>query len=264
MSIVRMPLLSIIADDGNQPRTDDLDDAYVDQLAEIPEQWPPLTVVPHTEGAYWLVDGFHRLEAASRLGLDTVLVSVSPMPADGDLATLGFNLNAKHGRPLTLADRRRQAQRLLERDPRQSDRSISERCGIAASTVARIREQLVTGAQIEQSAERVGSDGRTYRPPDQKPGELPDKSLGQFVGDGIAGILDPKSREKREVARYLQRLLVALEDSRQFEVWATTQDAVSACVEVLGMDRAQKLAADLTPLLYDVIDGVDTIAPAAQ
>jgi ParB-like chromosome segregation protein Spo0J len=262
LAAASLPLSAIVVDDANQPRTDELDEEYIEQLAAIPELWPPVAVVKADNGSYLLTDGFHRLEAARRLDLREIPVTVLPMPADGDLQSLGFDFNAKHGRPLTLVDRKEQAARLLRRDPSQSDRSISQRCGIAASTVATIRSRLEQGAEIEQSEERVGADGRTYTRPDRRPGELPDKPLGQLVGDGIKGLFDPRERrEQRETARYLQRLKIALADALDLPGWKSPEAIAQACVEALGEDQAQALARDLSPLVLDLVDVVELLEP---
>lgn len=262
VSHLRLPIAAIVADDANQPRTDELDEEYIEQLAAVPELWPPIGVVQTGAGLYLLVDGFHRREAAERIGLTEIGATLLAMPPDQDLASLGFELNAKHGRPLTLIDRKREAERLLRKAPGQSDRSISQRCGIAASTVAGIRTQLERGAQIDPSAERVGLDGRTYSPPERKPGELPYKPLGQFVGDGVKALFDPKERRQmRDVARYLQRLAIALGDSRDLPGWTTAPAIASACVETLGADKAHQLACELAEYLDELIEVVDTIAP---
>lgn len=114
MTTAALKMDRILVDPALQPRVGGLDAAHIAALKENPEAWPPLVVVER--GGYLLVDGFHRYAAAQNVGLETVPVEVREMPADGDLHALAFALNAAHGRPLTLADRRGEAERLLGAD----------------------------------------------------------------------------------------------------------------------------------------------------
>lgn len=255
---LELPLDAVVADDANQPRLDNLDEDHMDQLALAVEQWPPITVA--SDGArYFLVDGFHRVETAKRLGLTHITATTIPMPGDGDLASLGFDLNAKHGRPLSLQDRRNQAVRLLRKDPRQSDRSLSQRCGIAASTVATIRRELEEGAQIEHPVDRLGSDGKAYSVPERQPGELPGKSLGEVLGDGVSLFSSQERREMREVVRYLQRLKTPLLDAQDLPAWESPEAAARACIATLGRERAIELARELDPPLTELIAFIDAM-----
>lgn len=88
----------LVVDQSLQPRVDGLDADHVRTLEETAKHWSPLKVV-QWDGRYLLVDGFHRLEAAKNLKLETVPVEVLETPADGDLQALAFTLNAGHGRP---------------------------------------------------------------------------------------------------------------------------------------------------------------------
>src|SRR5215207_2670296 len=99
-----------------QPRVGGTDAAHVRTLEEAPNSWPPLRVVLRGETSL-LVDGYHRLEAAKKLGLESIRVEVVQVAPDEDLHELAFRLNATHGRPLSLADRRAFAERLLHAQP---------------------------------------------------------------------------------------------------------------------------------------------------
>lgn len=258
----RLPIASIVADDSNRPRTDDLDEGYIEQLMEVPDLWPPVKVVWFEGPQYLLVDGFHRYEAALRLELSEIPATILPVPGDGDLVALGFLLNAGHGRPLARRDRTRHVEHLLRKAPGQSDRLIAQRCGVSPATVSKIRSRMEQGAQIEPSAERIGADGRIYTRPERRPGELPDKTLGQLVGDGVKGLFDPQERRQmRETTRYLERLLVALADSRELPGWTSAPAIASACVTTLGQEKAYNLACNLSTFVGELLEVVDTIAP---
>ncbi|MDP9455395.1 MAG: ParB N-terminal domain-containing protein [Actinomycetota bacterium] len=231
-----------------QPRVGGTDPAHVRALEEAHDGWPPLKVV-RQDGRYLLVDGFHRLEAARHLGLESVLVKVLEPPEDGDLRALAFSLNAQHGRPLSLADRRAFAERLLRDRSHLADREIGRRCGLSGNTVGVIRGNLEESAQIEQTAERVGRGGYRYTV-GRRAGELPDPDPGA----AIAELFKPQERrQQKRVAHYLERLAVALDDQYGLKGWETHDDAAEACREVLGGERADELARRLGDGAHNVL-----------
>lgn len=152
----------VTADPAFQPRTDGLDLSHVQTLETVPDAWPPLRVVQDGD-RFILVDGFHRFAAAQNLGLETLPVEILDRPADGDLFSLAFALNAAHGRPLNLSDRRAFSARLLRASPEMSDREIGRRAGLAQPTVAKVRRDLEASDDIAPVESRVGRDGRSYR-----------------------------------------------------------------------------------------------------
>jgi ParB-like chromosome segregation protein Spo0J len=228
-----IPLELIIVDDENQPRVEQLDQAYINELATIPDLWPPVVVVAANGGRYILVDGFHRIGAAQQVGMQLIPATVLPMPADCDLLRLGFELNAAHGKPLTVADRKDYAQRLLAAGGSLSDREIGRRAGLHHETVGALRRggQSYAGATASR-----------------RPGGLPSS----------VSLLDPlrysgATRAQKATAGYLKRLAIALADPYEDELpgWSDDPADVSlAIVAAMGADRATQLfenmAADAT------------------
>ena len=229
------PLDRILADPLLQPRVEGVDPGHVRYLESVVEHWPPLKVVPH-EGRYLLVDGFHRYAAAMHLGLDEVSVEVLQISADHDLAALAFDLNASHGRPLSLGDRRAFASYFLEGNPQWSDREVARRCGLAQATVAKIRRNLERAEQISVANTRIGRDGRSYA---AKQHQTPvTVTLGELL-DGVFTSLDGTGH--RKIARYLQKLADLLEEQDDLDKFETIDDAARACVAVLGEEEAEEL-----------------------
>jgi hypothetical protein len=247
-SSVDVRVQELTVDSSLQPRVGGVDADHVRALEETPEGWPPLKVVRQDAG-YSLVDGFHRVEAARNLGLELIRVEVIDAPADGDLHALAFALNVEHGRPLSLTDRRAFADRLLRAQPYLADREIARRCGLAANTVGAIRERLEESAQIEQTTERVGHGGYVYRPP-RNAGELPETDPVEAIGDFF---VKRERRQQRRVARYLERLAVALEDQHKLKGWETHEDAAKACRAALDEERVADLAQELGSGAYHVL-----------
>lgn len=240
-----LPVTAITIDPALQPRVEGIDPDHVHTLEAVPDTWPPLIVIAW-DGQHVLVDGFHRYAAAQNLGLETVPVEIREPPPDGDLHALAFALNAAHGRPLSLTDRRQEATRLLQNHPEWADREVGRRCGLAQPTVARLRYELETSAQIEQTDVRVGRGGYTYTVgtnAKQRPsGGLPDEGIGERVSDMVGRVFtSDERRQQRRIAGYFRRLAVALEDGDDLDGWEAATDAADACRLVLGGEGAADL-----------------------
>ena len=222
--------------DGNlQPRIGGLDPDHVRELEAVAEHWPPLQVVRQRDG-YLLVDGFHRLAAAQNLDLEQVCVEVLEPPTDGDLHALAFALNASHGRPLTLSDRRAFAERLLRSHPEWADREVGRRCGLSQPTVAKVRQDLERNAHIPVLDTRLGRDGNAYPVTQQRAtrGAEPD-----FLDSPLSA---NERSAQRVMVRYFERLAGVLEEQDALEGFETIDEAVEACRLVLGNDKAHALA----------------------
>lgn len=153
---VRVPIDSIFSDEGYQPRTKGLEEKHIRLLlTSDPAAWPPLVVTPEDRG-YAIIDGFHRYEAARRLGLKELDCEVRPVAGYSE----AFQANLKHGLPLSIEDRKAHARWLYEYERkdgnRLSYREIGRRCGLSDKTVK---------AAIEgKGAENPQSDSYTLYP----------------------------------------------------------------------------------------------------
>jgi transposase-like protein len=157
--VVAVPILSLRP--GDSPRLAGHDRAHVARLAEAEATLPPLLVDRRTMR---VIDGMHRLLAASLNGRQTVdVVFFDGSPAAAFLRAV--EANVAHGLPLSQADRRAAATRIVAEHPEMSDRAIGHTTGLAAGTVAAIRRSA-DGAQLNA---RVGRDGRV-RPLDATAG----------------------------------------------------------------------------------------------
>lgn len=123
-------------------------------LAELEDQLPPIIVHRPTMR---VIDGMHRLRAARLRGAEKIEVRFF----DGDEAdafVLAVQLNVAHGLPLSLADRKAAADRIIDVYPRWSDRAIAGVTGLSGPTVAARRRRLT--ANNLQPDTRIGMDGR--------------------------------------------------------------------------------------------------------
>jgi ParB/Sulfiredoxin domain len=133
-------------------RRQGLDEAHARRLAEISDL-PPITIEAES---YSVLDGAHRVRAAILRGeseIQALLVYTSGRAS----LEIAIRANARHGKPLTLGDRERAAEQLLEIEPQLSDRVIAETCGLSPTTIGKLRRATV---QIGQSEVRRGRDGR--------------------------------------------------------------------------------------------------------
>jgi ParB-like chromosome segregation protein Spo0J len=251
-----IPIASIVVDPALQPRVEGLDPEHVSELeAVVADSSPPVVVVPGEEReTYILVDGAHRLASALDLRMDTIRARIVSLPDDGDLAGLAFSLNATHGKPLTLADRRARARVILTQSPTISNLEVARQVGLSPTTITTIRARLEEEESIEPTEQRVARDGTTYTVSERitrPPGEIPKAGLGEVVG----GVFTSRERrQQRHIASYFSRLAVALDEQHELDGFTTFEDAAQAIELVLGEDRALDLAQRLGLAAYNTLE----------
>jgi hypothetical protein len=153
--VTRVAITALGPADSPRLRGEDL--KHVHLLAQSGAALPPILVHRPTMR---VIDGMHRLRAARLRGESDIQVTYY----DGD--DLGafieaVRANITHGLPLTLADRRAAALRILTANPELSDRSVAGLTGLSPKTVGAARRNA--GAQLLGPAYRLGQDGR-WRP----------------------------------------------------------------------------------------------------
>jgi hypothetical protein len=241
---IKLRIDQVVVKPELQPRTGGIDPDYVLSLEESAGSWPPIVVVLW-QASHILVDGFHRLCAAQNLGLEVIEVQVVDLTPGQPLWALAFELNAVHGRPLSVVDRRAFASRLLRENAATSNLEVARHAGLSPTTVAAIRERLEQGEEIEPTEQRLDRTGRGYRPSDhvsRQPGELPSTRFTESVGQIFSSA---ERKRHRRIADYYVRLATALADQADLEGFETTEDAVSACKYALTEEQVASLADDL-------------------
>ncbi len=199
-AVVSVPVLGLRPADS--PRLNGEDKAHIARLAETETPLPPILVDKRTMR---VIDGMHRLMAASLQGRATIEV-VFFDGSEADVFLRAVQENVAHGLPLSQADRRAAAERIIASHPHMSDRAIGHSVGLAAKTVAAIRRR--SSEEVPQSNARVGRDGRV-RPLNfgegrRRAAELlaqqPEASLrdvARAVGISPATVLDVRKRLER-------------------------------------------------------------------
>lgn len=104
-----------------------------------------------------VLDGLHRISAASAKGQETIDVTFFEGSTE-DAFLCAVAANVAHGLPLSRADRKAAAARILGSHPGMSDRAIAQASGLGAKTVAAIRRTSLNAPP--QLNVRIGRDGR--------------------------------------------------------------------------------------------------------
>jgi ParB-like chromosome segregation protein Spo0J len=144
---------------GDSPRTSVPDSEHALLLSAIEQPLPPIIV--HRVGLR-VIDGMHRVRAAMLRG-DTTITAQLFDGTDDAAFLLAVRKNIAHGLPLSLAERKGAARRILAAHPQWSDRAIASCTGLSDKTIAAVRRS--TSAEVPQSSVRLGVDGRA-RPSD--------------------------------------------------------------------------------------------------
>ncbi|MGW1998292.1 transcriptional regulator [Embleya sp. NPDC001921] len=150
--ILTVPIASLVP--GESPRSEGQDQEHISRLAEIDEPLPPILVNRNTGQ---VIDGIHRLMAALSKGREVIDVELFD-GTDEDAFLHAVKANVGHGLPLSQADRRAAATRIIASHPHMSDRAIARIAGLGAKTVGAIRRR--SAGALPQLNARIGRDGR--------------------------------------------------------------------------------------------------------
>lgn len=257
-AVVRL-LISEIRD-ADSPRSAGVDLAHARSLAQTEAELPPIVVHRKTMR---VIDGMHRLTAARLRGEPEISAKLFDGD-DNEAFLLAVRLNVSHGMPLSLADRRAAAARIIRTYPRLSDRAIGFTAGLNAKTVGSLRREI-DGPPV---AARIGRDGRV-RPVNgaagrQAAAELiaihPDASLRRIAHDagisvetarsvrtrlraGEDPVLDRRTRPERADREVSRQLVVQLPQ-------ADPSDELRSLLETIQRDPAVRYTESGRMLLH--------------
>ncbi|MER7760781.1 ParB N-terminal domain-containing protein [Streptomyces sp. NPDC097619] len=150
----RVPIADLLPADS--PRLGGIDKSHVRRLAAVFAALPPVLVHRTTMR---VVDGMHRIHAASLKGLDTIEVRYLDA-AEDQVFLRSVAANLAHGLPLSVAERKTAAARILASHPSLSDRAVASYVGLDAKTVAGVRVCSAAGSPPLNM--RTGADGRAH------------------------------------------------------------------------------------------------------
>jgi Bacterial Ig-like domain (group 3)/ParB/Sulfiredoxin domain len=139
---------------ADSPRLEGESSEHVQVLADSPGLLPPVLV---HRPSMQIIDGMHRLQAAVMRGEDKILAQFLDCD-ERDIFVIAVQANTTHGLPLSLAERKQAAARIIGLYPHWSDRLIASAAGLSHKTVAALRP-AATGDSSQLQA-RTGHDGR--------------------------------------------------------------------------------------------------------
>lgn len=180
------------------PRKNKANENHVQMLAQSPLPLPPIMV---HRGSMRVIDGVHRLLATELRGHSTIAARLFE-GNDAEAFALAVHLNVTHGLPLTLAERKAAAQRVLKSYPHWSDRSIGLIAGVSNKTVGKLRG--CSTEEISQLNPRIGRDGKV-RPVSPATGR---RRAAEFLS------MNPRA-SLREIARKAGVSVTTARDVRQ-------------------------------------------------
>lgn len=152
------------------PRLEGENPQHTRVLAEAETPLPPILV---HRPSMRVIDGTHRLRAALLKGEEAIAVRFVD-GSESEAFVLAVRANIAHGLPLTTADRRAAAARILVSHAQWSDRAIAAATGLAAKTVSGLRTTVPSADG--KAGHRVGLDGKA-RPLDKAAGR---RAAGQI------------------------------------------------------------------------------------
>lgn len=159
---MELRLDQIKRDDKLSPRAG-IDKTTVAVYAASFDQLPPVDVfwIEGRDG-WWLVDGWHRLGAGEDLGLAYIEANEHQGTFD-DALEFAYDANLKHGKPLTLGERKDAVRLKLRRHTERSNNWIAQDCGITDKTVTSLRDEMESTSEIPKLTELLGRDDK-WRP----------------------------------------------------------------------------------------------------
>jgi hypothetical protein len=156
-----IPVAELVLSDSPRSAGEDWQHARVLAELESGAELPPIVV---QRGSNRVIDGMHRVRAAQLRGEQIIRARFFDGD-DGSAFVLAVRLNVQHGMPLSLADRKSAARRILREQVAWSNRAVASVVGLSPKTVAALRGE----AGASGVPARIGRDGRV-RPVDTASG----------------------------------------------------------------------------------------------
>lgn len=216
----KIALDAIMLDDLNQSRVG-TDAEVVEQYAEAwreGAEFPPVDLFSEDGQLYYVGDGHHRAHGAVVAQLESIAAVVH----SGDqraAAIFACSANKTHGLYRSNADKRNAVARMLELEPKWSNRRIAEHVGVGHTLVSDVRN---AGGQKSAPDTRVGRDGRDYvlenkeeparvasdaTPPEEESGEVEAVSEPEDLRPDLDALAAPYKAIVDDLNRHRRTLL---------------------------------------------------------
>ncbi|MBW4598988.1 MAG: ParB/RepB/Spo0J family partition protein [Calothrix sp. FI2-JRJ7] len=162
---IEISIHHIRRDGGTQPRAE-LDENHIEDLVLAlgdGASFDPILL--YFDGSnYWLTDGFHRLAATTRRGLDKIKAEIR-QGTQQDAIWHSFAVNQHHALKRSNADKQRAIIGALKHPygHLKSNKEIARHCGVADITITDWRRKLEQSGEIEKSeVKEVTRGGQSY------------------------------------------------------------------------------------------------------
>ena len=151
--VERMVKLSeLMLSKSYQPRSGLDEETIAEYADEIADGSFPAVEVVHIDDKFFVVDGFHRVEAAREAKIKEIKAVVRK--GDKHLAQwLAASSNRKHGLRRTNADKRRAVRMATLAAPHASLREVAEHCGVSHELVRSVKEPEKVASKPAPKAE---------------------------------------------------------------------------------------------------------------
>lgn len=151
-TIKKIPLSKITMDKELQPRqalTAEAVEEYAEAITDG-ASLPPCIIVSDGK-TNWLCDGFHRVNAAKKVGLKEIQCEVREGTRQ-DAMWIAAAANLRHGVRRTNSDKRRAVAMAIAVRPDASLRDIAEHCAVTHEMVRTVKSQIDAVEEVEQTA----------------------------------------------------------------------------------------------------------------
>lgn len=165
ISYIEISIHDIRRDGGTQPRAE-LDENHIEDLVFALTQGASFdAILLYFDGInYWLTDGFHRLAATIRRGIDKIKAEVR-QGTQQDAQWHSFTVNQHQSLKRSNADKQRAIIGALKHayGHLKSNKEIARHCGVSEISIKNWRQKLQESNEIEKSDVReVTRSGVTY------------------------------------------------------------------------------------------------------
>ncbi len=229
-TLANIPIDRIVVDERFQIRnslTEDYVRRYT-QRYKVEADLPPVEVAL-VDGAYFLCDGYHRLEALRRLGRTEVSARIRVMPNLNAVLWEGFEINSRHGVHYNKDERRkgfklylRMGRQYVEGKPRtarwlKSLNQIGKEWGISPHTIKKLIQQIDRRLWADYEARGEGrldnSNGGLRTSKKITPEEIAKRSIANVLAVA-QGITSPEAR-----GEIINKTEVAAEEMKKNAPW---------------------------------------------
>ena len=193
--------------------------------------FPPIDVIDDGEALH-VVDGWHRLSAATERG-ETMIVATVQSGTTREAILQAVGANVAHGHRRTNADKRAAVTVLLndKQWKKWADRRIAQQCGVSHTFVADTRKSLATAASEKRwYVTKHGTEAEMALPPRVEPTPSEDKKEvvlvpleEMFTEEEIARGREELAARRLEDNDIVVKQLCEVADDANYAIWRTGQ-----------------------------------------